>query len=163
MKAFLRTLSDHAAFTFIASTVLAFDRIKYPHSLRSFHTVMTFQKANHYLPQYPATSALGQPLIFVMDTWNFRSCTYNEYPYIHRLQPNSVELPPPRHYFDGRARQLLQEYAQEGGSRKGIRIVEGLYVFGDREVFTMVKLQLEPERTNTEPRYKLVSSVSRVG
>ncbi|KAF6743735.1 hypothetical protein DFP72DRAFT_932076 [Ephemerocybe angulata] len=144
---------------------IAYNLRHYPQSLRRFHVqlihskfsgaMLTWEKGLHSGPWGRKQTVP----ILVLDTVNTSEYSYEDYPYHQRLAipPNgSKSKTHTVHYFDARADRILQEFYK--GMERGIRVVEGIHRFGNKEIFTMVKF-----KRVSDSHVTVLSSVSRIG
>ncbi|KAF6753400.1 hypothetical protein DFP72DRAFT_901591 [Ephemerocybe angulata] len=145
---------------------LAQDKMHYPQRLRDFHTRYIHAKAGSDLDMSMADTKKKSPRIIVLDTWESSAYTFKEYPYHHRLDitPRKPRATGPVHYFDERAGKILREFSQQGGAKRGVFIVEGIFQYGEKEVFVMVKLhEVTAATAYRSGEYTIASSVVRIG
>ena len=160
---------------------LASKNAHYRFSYRQLHVALLLLKANKLLLPWEKTlpdDISVVPRIMNLEDVRYMTSTFSTYPFHKRLEPvldpaddrreplgrmvnNAQDLERGEHYFDGRAQRLLRDFALEGGASKGVRIVEEIRAFGDKEVFTMIKVRRR-ESPSIEP-FELVSSVTRIG
>lgn len=139
-----------------------FEKSNYSHRLRQFHlqhltSNVKLDQNFQYRPDSPRSSTSSSILLVDKVTTKDQKdafCSIKQYPFRNLVCASS----PSPHYFNKRANALLLDYALNNGRDGETQLTEGVYRFGDKEIFIMAKLAKMPGSDD----FKVMSSVTRV-